>query len=198
MSLLRFISRSLLASYFVVDGVKAVADPRRLAPQAEPLAEKLTGFADRLLPDTLAQRLPIKPETFVRVHGAAETLGALMMATGICRRPGAALLALAYLPRLVMARPADHAADRAPLLRELALLGGVLIEARDTQGRPGAAWLNEQRRWQARQEARLARRQGSKAGRQAGTAPAVAAKASAATVRRQTKALAAALSPTES
>ncbi|MDR2974382.1 MAG: DoxX family membrane protein [Propionibacteriaceae bacterium] len=141
MSLLRLLARGLLASYFVADGVKAVTQPQTLAEDVAPLAEAVHAGAQRVLPPDIAKRVPADPEGYVRLHGAVQTVGALMMATGLGRRLGATLVALAYLPRVVMARPASPRADKTVFVRELALLGGLLIESRDTQGKPGMAWL---------------------------------------------------------
>ena len=71
-------------------------------------------------------------------------------ATGIARRPGAALLSLATLPRVVSAARAG-AEDRSDLFVQLALFGGALVATRDTAGRPGLAWRAEQSRKAAEQ-----------------------------------------------
>ena len=49
MTLLRFAARTMLASYFVASGVKALRDPEALVPAAEPLI-------DRVVPDGQAVR----------------------------------------------------------------------------------------------------------------------------------------------
>ena len=41
MSLLRFVARSMLASYFVVNGVKALRHPEEFVADAQPLADKV-------------------------------------------------------------------------------------------------------------------------------------------------------------
>jgi hypothetical protein len=40
MTLLRAVSRTMLASYFIASGVKALRDPAPLVPLAEPLADR--------------------------------------------------------------------------------------------------------------------------------------------------------------
>ena len=41
MTLLRAVARTMLASYFVSSGIKAIRDPEALVPAAEPLADPL-------------------------------------------------------------------------------------------------------------------------------------------------------------
>ena len=50
MTLLRAVYRSMLASYFISSGVKAVRNPGPLVPLAEPLAEKIVPVVKRYAP----------------------------------------------------------------------------------------------------------------------------------------------------
>jgi uncharacterized membrane protein YphA (DoxX/SURF4 family) len=145
MSLIRFASRSLFAGYFVADGLQAILDPDSRVSQAEPLAEQVTQYAQRVLPPEVARRVPTRTETWVRVHGIAQTAGALMLATGVFRRVGAALVVAACVPKVLVASRSALTADRMAFLREVPLLGGALIAAQDTQGKPGLRWLASHR-----------------------------------------------------
>jgi len=139
MSLLRFAARGLLAGFFVADGVKAAVNPGPEVERAEPWAQAVAGWLQQILPGALADRVPTNTETLVRIHGATQAIGALMMATGAFRRTGALVLAAAYAPKVAMAYRSGGA-DKLDFLRELALLGGALVEAGDTQGKPSRAW----------------------------------------------------------
>ena len=147
MSFLHFVSRSLLAGYFIADGLKAVVDPEPLVPGAEPLASKVGEYADRYLPPDLVRFVPTTTQTLVRFHGITQAAGALMMVTGIFRRAGAAIVVAAYVPKVIIAR--RDCPDRLSFLRELALLGGALVEAGNTQGKPNRAWLAADRKKRA-------------------------------------------------
>jgi len=68
-----------------------------------------------------------------------------MMATGVFRRAGAAIVAASYLPKVMMARP-SQTSQVLPFVREAALLGGAMVEAGNTQGKPTHAWLSAQRK----------------------------------------------------
>jgi len=182
MSFLRFLSRSLLASFFVADGLKAAIDPAPLVEDAEPLATTVTDVGDRFLPEWAAHRIPRKTETLVRIHGGVEALGGIMLSTGVFRRAGAVLVALAYLPKVASMRPSLLDFTRLDFLRELALLGAVLIAAGDTGGEPSRSWLSSHKKW-AKKQARIDAKIDAKA-----------ARTTSATRARQTKALGDALS----
>lgn len=154
MNLLRFVGRSLLAGYFVTNGLKAVRKPDDMVDAAEPLAERFVPFAQRNLPPAAAAYLPSDTRSLVRLTGAAQVAGGLAMFTGIGRRSGAGLAAAAMLPHVLAAnprtaKPADREATRSLLVKNLALMGAALVVSQDTQGQPGLMWLandNYQRR----------------------------------------------------
>ena len=156
MSLVRFVSRALLASYFVWDGVDAIMKPESRVADAEPVAEKVLGLAERWLPAEVARRLPAKTETLVRWHGAIEAAGAVMLATGLFRRTGAVIVAVTQIPKAVMAQPRLQQGSPGAFVTELGLLGGALVAAGDTQGRPNLAWLAAQKQRSAKRAAKTA------------------------------------------
>ncbi|MCL2736935.1 MAG: hypothetical protein FWD75_09975 [Propionibacteriaceae bacterium] len=129
MSLLRFASRSLLAGFFVADGLKPAINPDPYVEEAEPVARQVLDAAERYLPASLARCVPTKTATLVRIHGIVEVTGALMMATGIFRRAGAAMVVLAYGEKVVRTRHQVLARDTTSFIQELSLLGGVMLEA---------------------------------------------------------------------
>lgn len=152
MSLLRFAARSMLASFFVVNGAKALANPGPLVSEAEPIARTFVPLVQKVAPPTLANYIPDDTVTLVRATGAAQVAGGLMLATGIFRRTGATLLGLSMIPHVLASRADknatadERAASRAKLQRNVALLGGAILAALDTQGKPGLAWLAADRR----------------------------------------------------
>jgi len=98
MTLLRSTARTMLASYFVVSGLKAVRDPESLVPAAEPLVDGVVPTVQRFAPEQVASLLPTDAKTWVRINGALELVGGIALASGKGRRLGAALLALELLP----------------------------------------------------------------------------------------------------
>ncbi len=149
----RSLGRVLLATPFLRDGVDAARRPTSHLAAARPAADALTRLTGR--PAASDQDL-VK---VVRAHGILTTVVALALATGKAPRTSALALALLTVPRLVAAQPfTANPAPREPRIKEFAqaagLLGGALVAAADTQGRPSLAWRIDQAR-----EARLARKE---------------------------------------
>ena len=145
MSLLRFAARSMLASFFVVNGLKAFRDPEPLVAAAEPVAKTFVPLLERTLPPQAAAYLPEDTKGFVRLNGIVQVIGGISLATGIARRLGAGILALTMVPHLMASNPRKAAAGQRDalvsiLLRNVALTGGVLLAAQDTEGRPNLMW----------------------------------------------------------
>lgn len=146
MTLLRAVYRTMLASYFVSSGFKAVRNPAPLAPLAEPVADKLVPFVKKHAPDQVSDFVPEDPETLVRLNGALQLAGGLALATGKGRRVGALLLAGSLIPSTLAKYPfwnqtgEEKAASKSHFAKNVSILGGVLLASRDTEGRPGLAW----------------------------------------------------------
>ncbi|HRA74969.1 MAG TPA: DoxX family protein [Propionicimonas sp.] len=145
MSLLRFVARSMLASYFVLNGVKAFRDPESQVAAAEPIVDKLMPLATSALPRQVSVYLPEDATGFVKCTGAAQVIGGVSLATGLFRRLGAGVLAATMVPHVIASNPlgvgpADREQARAQLAKNVALLGGVLLAALDTEGKPGLKW----------------------------------------------------------
>lgn len=144
MSLLRFAARTLLASFFVVNGVKALRDPEPLVGATEPLAKTFLPLAESALPPQAAAYLPEDAKGLVKLTGLAQIVGGISLATGIFRRFGAAALAVSMVPQLLATNPfgseAETEGSKESFLRDLALTGGVLLAAQDTEGQPNLAW----------------------------------------------------------
>ena len=147
MTLLRAGARTLLASYFIVSGAKAVKDPGPLVPAAEPLADKFVPLVKQYAPAQVAGYVPEDAETLVRVNGALQLAGGLALASGKGRRLGAMLLAASLIPSTLARHPfwtredpEERALDKAHFLKNTSLLGGVLLASADTEGKPSLAW----------------------------------------------------------
>jgi len=160
MSLLRAAARTALASFFVVQGAKAIKDPEPLMTDAQPLADKYVPLAQKVAPVSVAPYIPTDTKTLVRLNGALGVLGGLGLATGLGRRLGAAMVSASMLPHVLAANPRaavtpeQKAVRRAQLSRNVALLGGAVLAALDTQGKPSLAWrAADQKRRLAREAA---------------------------------------------
>ncbi|MGD3153828.1 DoxX family protein [Tsukamurella tyrosinosolvens] len=140
--MIRRIARPLLGSIFVYTGYTGLtSDPGRKADTVAPLVEKAT----EALPDSTA--IPTSARSWVRINAGVQLGGGLLLATG--RAPRAASLALAgtLVPATVVDHPfwaeSDPEARREQQLhfvKNLSLLGGLLIAGVDTEGKPGLTW----------------------------------------------------------
>jgi uncharacterized membrane protein YphA (DoxX/SURF4 family) len=147
MSLLRAIPRTMLASYFVAAGIKAIRDPESLVPAAEPLVDRVVPLVKEYTPEQVAGYVPENTVTLVRINGIAQVVGGAALATGKGRRLGALLLAGSLIPSTIAKHPfwtvqdpEERAQDRNHFLKNVSLLGGVLLASQDTEGKPSLAW----------------------------------------------------------
>ena len=163
MSFLRAIPRTMLASYFVAAGIKAVRDPESLVPAAEPLVDRVVPLVKEYAPEQVASYVPENTVTLVRINGLAQLLGGAALATGRGRRLGALLLAESLIPSTIAKHPFwtvqdpdQRAQDRSHFLKNVSLLGGVLLAAQDTEGKPSLSWRAQRGRQKLAKETRKA------------------------------------------
>jgi uncharacterized membrane protein YphA (DoxX/SURF4 family) len=147
MSLLRAIPRTMLASYFVAAGIRAIRDPESLVPAAEPLVDRVVPLVKEYAPEQVAGYVPENTVTLVRINGIAQVVGGAALATGRGRRLGALLLAGSLIPSTIAKHPfwtvqdpEERVQERTHFLKNISLLGGVLLASQDTEGKPSLAW----------------------------------------------------------
>ncbi|HTJ40022.1 MAG TPA: DoxX family protein [Dactylosporangium sp.] len=138
----RTAARSMLAAIFVIQGWAAFCDPAKLAGRARAVTDRLEPTIKAVHPS-----LPTDAETLVRVNGAAQMAGGVLLATGHATRPAALLLAGSLVPTTLAGHafwdvedPQQRAAQRIQFLKNLGLLGGLLLAAVDHEGRPDLRW----------------------------------------------------------
>jgi len=161
MSLVRTLARPLLAATFVSSGIDTVLHPMNRAERARPLVDR---FGPGL-------GLPENPELLVRGNGVVMAAAGMAFAGGRAPRLAALALAATAVPATFLDQPFWEQKDperrrdeRAIFLRNLGLLGGVLLAAVDTQGRPGLAWRGRNALARAEKGAARAGRQARRAG----------------------------------
>ena len=148
MSLLRFAARTMLASFFVINGIRALRDPEPLVSATEPIAKTFLPLAEKTLPPQAAAYLPEDAKGLVKLSALAQIVGGLSLATGIGRRLGAGVLAVSMAPQLLASSPFGSSSDQDStndFLRNIALTGGVLLAAGDTEGQPNLAYRAKSR-----------------------------------------------------
>jgi len=147
MTVVRALARPLLSVIFVVQGANAVRNPEPLVPKAQPVTDRLVPMLKKAAPAQVTDRLPETTANLVRLNGAAQVVGGLALATGKGRRLGATLLAASLVPTTLAGHAfwqeddkGAKAQQRIQFMKNLGLLGGLLLAAVDTEGKPGVAW----------------------------------------------------------
>ena len=133
----------MLASVFIVSGYDALRHPQKRAEIAEPFVESTVG----VLPDEVTSVIPTDPVTLVRVNGGIQLASGVLLATGKFPRFASAVLAGSLAPTTFAGHPFWEESDpvarsmqRTHFLKNLSLMGGLLISAADTEGKPSLAW----------------------------------------------------------
>lgn len=144
--LIRRIARPLLSAAFIGQGVETLRNPALSLEATEPTVAAL-----RQLPGPYGDRIPSNPETAARINAAVQVAGGALLATGKMPRVASAVLAFTVIPgslggHLFWAEsdPDRRAQKRRDLLTDLSLLGGLIIAAADTAGKPSLGWRGRQ------------------------------------------------------
>ena len=144
---MRALARPLLSMIFVVQGANSIRNPEPLVPKAQPVTDRLVPMVKKVAPPQVSDRIPETTVNLVRLNGVVQVVGGLALATGKGRRLGAAALAATLLPVTVAGHPfwqvkdkEARQAQRVQFMKNLGLLGGLLLAAVDTEGKPGVAW----------------------------------------------------------
>jgi uncharacterized membrane protein YphA (DoxX/SURF4 family) len=160
----------MLASIFAIQGYDTMRHPERVAAKAEPVVRPL------------AERVPVvpdQPEEAVRLNGAIQFTAGSLLALGLWPRLSALAIAATLVPTTVAGHrfweaedEQERAQQRIHFLKNVAILGGLLIAAVDTAGRPSLAWRGRHAARSARRDvslaartARMSGKAGAKAGR---------------------------------
>ena len=147
MTVVRALARPLLSIIFVVQGAKAIRDPEPHVARAKPVADRFVPLMKRVAPAQVGDRIPESTANLVRLNGAAQLVGGLALASGKGRRVGAVLLAGSLVPTTLAGHSfwqesdkAVRATQKVQFMKNLGIMGGLLLAAVDTEGQPGIAW----------------------------------------------------------
>lgn len=140
--LIRRVARPMLSAVFISRGVEALRSPRPAADATRQTLEELSK-----LPDPVGTNVPSDAETVARVSAAVQIGGGLLLATGKLPRVASAALALSVVPGSLGGHafwnesdPQRKADERRAFVTDVSLIGGLIIAALDTEGRPSLGW----------------------------------------------------------
>ncbi|QBX56468.1 DoxX family protein [Nocardioides seonyuensis] len=158
MTITRLLARPMLSSLFVVGAVNALKNAQASAARAKPVTDKVVPMAQRAMPGA---PIPTDAVTLVRLNAAAQLAGAAALATGRAPRLSAAVLAASLVPTTAAGHrfweesdPATRSQQKLHFFKNVSVLGGLLLAAVDTDGKPGMAWRARRAAGDVRREAR--------------------------------------------
>lgn len=165
MTVVRRIARPMLAAVFVTSGLDALLHPKERATLAAPLVKKLSESP---------LNLPDNPEMLVRANGVTMVAAGAMLGTGTFPRVAAMALAAALVPTTYTGHafwtaddPATRSQQMAGFLKNVSLLGGLLLATVDTAGKPGLAYRTKHAKSDARRQAALTKVEAKRAAKSA-------------------------------
>lgn len=155
MSLPRRIARPMLAAIFISGGIDSLRNPHGRAKVAGPVALKTA--------ELLPVQLPRDPVRLVQIDAAVKLGAGLMLATHRFPRIASLALAGSLVPTTIAAHrfwefddPQQRAQQRTHFLKNVGLLGGLILAAVDTGGRPSVGWMARRAARKTKRRARAA------------------------------------------
>lgn len=134
---LRTVARTLLAGIFIVGGWDSLQHPKA---KTRPAKEVGVPIADKL-------GLPTDPVELVKINGAVQLGGGILLALGWMPRLASLALAASLVPTTASAHrfweiddPDQRKAQMTQFFKNGAVLGGLLFAALDHGGRPSVFW----------------------------------------------------------
>jgi uncharacterized membrane protein YphA (DoxX/SURF4 family) len=139
MTLVRRIARPLLSAVFLAGGIDSLRDPGSKAPALDGMAPGIAAHIPGIPEDDTEQ--------LVRINAAVQVGAGTLLAMGKLPRVSALALALSLVPTTAAGHrfweetdPGARATQQIHFLKNVSLLGGLLIAAVDLEGRPGLAY----------------------------------------------------------
>jgi putative oxidoreductase len=127
----------MIAGMFISGGIDALQHPESKVPRAAPVTEKVSE------PLGITQ----DPVTLIRANGAVMVVGGLLLGTGRVPRLASIALAASLIPTTFAGHrfwevedPQQRAQQRIHFLKNVSMLGGLILAATDTEGRPSLSW----------------------------------------------------------
>jgi putative oxidoreductase len=138
MAVLRKFARPMLASMFVSGGYATLRHPEAIASAAEPVVMPL---AARI------KQLPKDPEQLVRINSSVQLAAGALFALGRFPRASALALAVTLVPSTLAGHPywtiespEERSRQRVHFYKNVSMMGGLLLAAADTHGKPSVAY----------------------------------------------------------
>lgn len=146
---LRRVARPLLATAFISDGWRAVTHPGDEIAALPQARQALHAVGERV------PYVPDNPVLLVRALGVVKIGAGAALSLGLAPRVAASVLAVLHIPTIALTHPfwrstgVQRREDIAGFVRDGAVLGGLLLAAGDTAGKPSISWRLDNARSEA-------------------------------------------------
>ncbi|RBY84529.1 DoxX family membrane protein [Blastococcus sp. TF02A-30] len=141
--LVRRIARPLLAAPFVYGGISTLRKPQDRVPGARPVVEKIADTADKQLP----VQVPKDVQQWVQADAAIKVAAGSLFALNKLPRLTALVLSASVVPTTLAGHrfwehddPTERFGQISNFLKNAGLLGGLLLAAVDTEGKPSVGY----------------------------------------------------------
>ncbi len=136
MTLLQWAARPMLAGMFIYGGLDSARNP-----------DSKVKVADKVVGDLADRFDQVETHDLVRINGIVQVVAGAALATGVLARPAAVVLAATLVPTTLAGHrfweeddPAARRQQTIHVLKNVAMMGGLLLAAADTGGRPSLPW----------------------------------------------------------
>ena len=137
--IVRRLARPLLAAIFIKGGVDTLLNPEPRIQKATPLLEKAA--------PSLPEQVPSEPHQLVKIDAGVKIAAGSLLAINKFPRVASLALAATLVPTTVAGHPfweksdpAEKQADQQQFLKNVSILGGLILAAVDTEGKPSLGW----------------------------------------------------------
>lgn len=144
--LLRRIARPMLAALFINGGIQALRHPEGHAQAAKPVLDAVSPAVDKAIERGALQQRP-DDELLIKIDAWVKIVAGSMLALGKFPRLASTALAASLIPTTLAGHrfweetdPEKKQAQEIHFFKNVGLLGGLLIAAADTEGKPSLGW----------------------------------------------------------
>ncbi|HVL83736.1 MAG TPA: DoxX family membrane protein [Pseudonocardia sp.] len=144
--LLRRLARPMLAAMFIQGGINALQAPQGHAQAAKPLLDAVAPAVDKVTEMAPIDQRP-DDEMLIKIDAGVKVVAGTMLALGRFPRLASTALAASLVPTTLATHrfwdiddEAERQAQQIHFLKNVGLLGGLLIAAADTGGKPSLGW----------------------------------------------------------
>lgn len=146
----------MLSSMFISGGINSLKNADYLARRAEPVTDKLAPVVEQ----TSTIPMSLDSKQMVQLNGVVHLVGGAMLAAGKAPRLSALALAVSLVPTTAAGHrfweesdPQQRSNQRVHFLKNVSMMGGLLLASVDTEGKPSVAWLAKRQAGNAKKQA---------------------------------------------